>query len=699
MKLLYVIFLLVLSHFSMAQWSYQNPIPTDDALHDIHFFNENDGIIVGYSGTLLFTYDGGSTWEYNYSDELEGVTNFFFLDDNLGWAAGDNSGIFKTVDGGKNWIRLHSKNSRMSQHLNSICFVNENNGFTVGSQGEIWRSQDGGLSWTHTHSSSFPLNKVKFLSETEGWIVGNYGSINKTINGGESWDAMTGSSPTGSEHLRDIYFFDNDSICTYSQNNLYWTTSNGYYWYPKEINASGSVNRVNFVNSITATAFGSGGLIYKTTNAGTSWENQSVAIHYNESLLESFFIDNNHGVVVGSSGYIFQTDDGQTWTELSSGERFPLFKISFSNMSSGMAVGGSGQIYKTTNSGLNWQIVHSPGANMIYDFQYLTNNTCLAVGYNGYVIISFDAGFTWIQYPQTTTKQLTGLSFDSPDHGFIIGQGVIYETDNQGYTLNEVLSSPDDFFTDIHAVNSLKVFAVGYNYTNSKGFIMRTDDGGDNWQKIVETNNPYINGIFFLDELNGWVCGNEGWILSTTNGGDNWSYKNTGSGYILDIAFADTQKGWAVGTDGLILHTSDGGINWEKLSEYTFCNLKSVHLFNDSIGWICGTSGIILNMGIDQIVDIEYNTQTAHPQNNMLTNFPNPFSTTSFIDMSFETDTYVTLSVYNMNGTLIRKPERHFYTLGKQKIQLNGQSLVPGIYYYTLSYSNKVHQGKFVIIH
>ena len=60
---------------------------------------------------------------YNNGGRYDDV---FFLNENLGWAAGSGGYIYKTIDGGQNWeMQLHLQ----GYYIRNIEFLNENIGF------------------------------------------------------------------------------------------------------------------------------------------------------------------------------------------------------------------------------------------------------------------------------------------------------------------------------------------------------------------------------------------------------------------------------------------------------------------------------------------------------------------------------------------------------------------------------------------
>ena len=47
-------------------WYWQNPYPQPNELHDIFFVDANRGWAVGNQGTIIYSLDGGNTWDQQY---------------------------------------------------------------------------------------------------------------------------------------------------------------------------------------------------------------------------------------------------------------------------------------------------------------------------------------------------------------------------------------------------------------------------------------------------------------------------------------------------------------------------------------------------------------------------------------------------------------------------------------------------------
>jgi photosystem II stability/assembly factor-like uncharacterized protein len=142
-------------------------------------------------------------------------------------------------------------------------------------------------------------------------------------------------------------------------------------------------------------------------------------------------------------------------------------------------------------------------------------------------------------------------------------------------------------------VDSLTGWAAG-----EAGTIIRTTDGGNNWEIQNSTVQTFITDIFFLDRNFGWAATIEdafpfrSVILKTANGGENWSavYFPDSTEYIRTIYFLDMLNGFVGGS--YIAYTTDGGNNWlESEVDSNFVSNYPVYNFdfyNNQFGYACG---------------------------------------------------------------------------------------------------------------
>jgi len=97
-----------------------------------------------------------------------------------------------------------------------------------------------------------------------------------------------------------------------------------------------------------------------------------------------------------------------------------------------------------------------------------------------------------------------------------------------------------------------------------RGHVLISSDGKQ-WKQIVVPTRTTLTGIYFQDEMHGWVVGHDAVILRTTDGGNDWQkvhYNPEGETPLFDIWFKNEKQGIAIGAYGLYLVSEDGGENW-----------------------------------------------------------------------------------------------------------------------------------------
>jgi photosystem II stability/assembly factor-like uncharacterized protein len=316
-KFTVLLFALVGMISAMAQWDSLSS-GTTNLLSSVFFNNANTGYVVGDSGTILKTTDGGLNWLPLNSGTSVFLKSVHFPQENIGYVVGGGGTILKTTDGGINWI---IKNSGITYSVVSIYFTDTETGYAAGgggvwaSSGRLYKTTNGGESWSEIFSIGFTCFKVSFTSPDTGFIA--------------AWDLAFG----------DVYYY------------ISKTTDGGVTWNTLSI---GDVNEyaitdVCFVDINTGYAVGVVGTILKTTDGGIFWT--SLSSGTSETLNSVFFIDSTTGYVVGNNIILKTIDGGANWTSQSMEASGELLSVNFPSLETGYIVGDSGIILKTINGG------------------------------------------------------------------------------------------------------------------------------------------------------------------------------------------------------------------------------------------------------------------------------------------------------------------------------------------------------------
>jgi len=109
-----------------------------------------------------------------------------------------------------------------------------------------------------------------------------------------------------------------------------------------------------------------------------------------------------------------------------------------------------------------------------------------------------------------------------------------------------------------------------------RGHVLISTDG-EQWQQIAVPTRATLTGMYFQDNMKGWVVGHDAVILRTTDGGKTWEkvyYDPKGEIPLFDIWFKNEKQGIAIGAYGLYLVSEDGGASWD-ISEINVITEKS----------------------------------------------------------------------------------------------------------------------------
>ncbi|MHC1777704.1 MAG: YCF48-related protein [Lentimicrobium sp.] len=335
-KLIILLVALVSMNGAMGQWFPQNSGTTNN-LNSVYLTDVNTGYVVGDSGIILKSIDGGNSWAIQSSGTFANLFSVQFTDSLTGYAVGDSSIILKTIDGGDNWV---NQSVGVSADFSSVSFPTADTGYVVGFYWDwlnsdtlynyILKTTNGGNLWTTsylyktTDDVGEPYVKSVFFPDVNtGYAVGAIGSMMyypylvKTIDGGMNWTSQ-----------------------------VMWNFM--YY----------GILSSHFLNIDTGYVVGYGGYSsLKTINGGNDWTgliSNDFSTHYSV-----YFIDSERGYLVGgeswSNGNIIEytEDGGNVWITQYS-DNLPgnyLLSVNFANDTTGYAVGTNGTILKTTNGG------------------------------------------------------------------------------------------------------------------------------------------------------------------------------------------------------------------------------------------------------------------------------------------------------------------------------------------------------------
>jgi photosystem II stability/assembly factor-like uncharacterized protein len=290
--------------------------------------------------------------------------------------------------------------------VTDMHFFNESTGLIITYTGRVYKTSDKGLTWSLRYSNpgnQQPLNQILFIDQNLGYIVGGEdssapgrasgGVILKTTDGGETWTSV----------FQITGLIQCNSIAANTNGDIYVTATSFSYDKDK---------------------------IFRSIDGGITWS----TLNYDNFQLSHIIFIADVGFCTGGfkrSEKIYRSsDNGNTWSKLTN----PIFRDTYWTHdivykdSIGFCIGNDQSVYKTTDFGENWTLVHSGTS---YKADLLTSNSCIIWGAGGWyggdfgyptgaVRLTTNGGKDWtVHYFKRDVKALRYSSFYSPTEGYV----------------------------------------------------------------------------------------------------------------------------------------------------------------------------------------------------------------------------------------------------------------------------------------
>lgn len=230
------------------------------------------------------------------------------------------------------------------------------------------------------------------------------------------------------------------------------------------------------------------------------------------------------------------------------------------------AVGEVGAVLVTADGGASWtrRSFFLPQRGVDVDFPSQSDGWLVTDA--GTVLSSGDAGVTWTVREKVRLKMIAVAATDA-DHAWVLGN------------------------------------ALGAAGERGNAAVLRSDDGGETWQRRP-FGNAMLADIDFADDRHGWLVALDR-IWSTKDGGRTWRLRRQLDMAVLTgVAGSDRRHAFVAGwgtLDGapFVLATRDGGVTWSRrpigLDAPASGSLQSQHIAcagADAL-WVTCTAGVM----------------------------------------------------------------------------------------------------------
>ena len=394
-------------------------------------------IAVGYAGWVFRSSDA-STWNSTKSSNTYDTNlNSFCYDSNLNLliAVGD-LGTLRTSADAISWTE---RTSGINRNLKDVIFISGTNLILTVGEHSVIRSSTNATSWVSNYDgTNAGFSSVVFSKHNNLFVGAGNGIV--TSKDGENWVRKTIQNfyPSSVVYAEDLGLFV--AVGNDSNNGCIYSSKDGSIWvlrftggrYLKAICYSKKLHK--FV------AMGNSGGV-ATSSDGISWGGFTIVsktfngITYAEDLGLFVAVGDN-----GSYGCIYSSEDGENWTDRTSGNIVKQFAVTYSEELGLFISVGSGYLYKSVD-GISWT-----GTNVTYFYYGIIyckeRKLFYMVGASGRIVTSPD-GTNWNSETSGVMSRLNCIVYSEEQNRFVVGGVgvnllIYYTKENQIQNMDEI---------------------------------------------------------------------------------------------------------------------------------------------------------------------------------------------------------------------------------------------------------------------
>ena len=404
------------------------------------------------------------------------------------------------------------------------------------------------------------------------------------------------------------------------------------------------------------------GVVIKTTDGGDTWSAMNTIA--SEELYSVSFPTNDTGYTCSMEGKVYKTTNGgTTWQLIYTAPSGQSFSIAFKDVNNGV-LGTPTSIRYTSNGGQTWASGSGTSGTNSQDITWCEGSTYLATGYNQ-TNISNDDGQTWSQ------QSVSGLSLGAGSYGAKYlttcgDYGNIRVSKDYGATwLNH--NNVGDLNHDAAYWDTNYIYVVG-----TPGIALKSSNGGQSFTSAGGLGSGAVFCVFITPAFTVYATGSQGKIWKKQ---ENYPYAQiqvTPFFLLFDTIYTGTtqQKQIVVsntGNQNLVISNITSTLPEYTANPESFTvtpgNSQTVDVtFAPTIpGSFPATLSICHNAPGQDTVRIDLLGNATFPVgisgnkagNDLFRCYPNPFSSTFFIDINLPAEQMVCFQLLDATGNLL----------------------------------------------
>jgi len=283
---------------------------------------------------------------------------------------------------------------------------------SVGERGTILLSDDQGQSWRQVASPvRVTLTAVDFPTARLGWAVGNGGVVLESRDGGDSWSKRLDGDKLAAIEVEqakaDLAAAPGDEQARHRLREAEGLVQDG----PDK-----PLMDVHFFDEKRGLMVGTYGLAFRTEDGGGSW--QSIMGHTDDPQGRHFYgieAAPDGVYLAGEQGAIFKsTDGGKSFHRLANPAKGSFFGLVSAPGGAVVAYGLRGAVFRSEDGGAHWTKVSVTWASFTAG-KRLMDGSLVLVDEGGGVWRSVDAGKSFAAVPRPDGPGLSGIVEAAPD--------------------------------------------------------------------------------------------------------------------------------------------------------------------------------------------------------------------------------------------------------------------------------------------
>lgn len=447
--------------------------------------------------------------------------------------------------------------------------------------------------------------------------------------------------------------------------------------------------------------YGSNSTIYKSTDMGETFSQTGTNVPGASEIKNIILYESNPGTFIvaieSSTDKILKTtNDGLTWTITLDNASFSYFGIPMTQDPSNpntIYTMSSTNFYRSTDFGDTWSVISSNfgPSSAPCDIEVFPDTSIILIGDNGTGIFrSTDYGITWSQEYSTSGEIPTiAINYTEPGIAWATkwggGGGFLKSTDyGDTWVAQSAFNGTSMWGVHVQPTDGNVVITGCY----SCGSTWRTRNGGATWTQINISSSNYQ--IAIIDSMNQFAAQGAG-------------FYRLESDYFVPVELASF-TGQVIGNDVLLDWTTatelnNKGFEIEQSSDnQNFNRVGFVPGFgttSESKSYSFRISDAPSGKQYYRLKQIDFDgTSTTYNSVEidgpvirefaLYQNHPNPFNPSTTINFSLQTESNVTIKIFNMLGQQIASILSSDLSAGIHNVDFNAQDLSSGAYIYTL---------------